>query len=131
MKSGMHFLDRMNNKVMAKFRKGSFILMRSTSNFSVPVPVHRYMIVRASSCGVGQGPNSSAPGARKPIGPMGPRVPIVRHRPRMHNKSALGIFLTCIPRSTGTVVAAPFRTCLIGSDGCCLCCACLDTRKGT
>lgn len=129
--SGMHFLDRMNKKVIGNFRKGSVILMRSTSKFSVPVPVHRYIIVSASSCGVGEGTTPTPSGTRKPTGPVGPRVPTIRHRPRAHNNSVLGIVLTFIPRSIGTVDDASFRTCLIGSDGCCLCCACLDTRKGT
>lgn len=128
--SGIHFLDRINKKVMGKFQKGSVMLIRSTSKFSVPVRVHRYIIVSASSCGVAQGTTPTPGGPRRPIGPMGPRVPMI-HSTRIQNNSILGIFLTCIPRSIGTVDDASFRTCLMGSDGCCLCCACRDTRKGT
>lgn len=155
-KSGIHFLDRIKNNIIAKFRKGGVILIRSTSNFSVPVPVGRYIIVRASSCGVPAPTTGTTTGGGqrrrrrlhaatattepstvrsrisrpRAIHLRGPRVSIC-HRPRVGNKSVLGIFLTFIPRSVGTIDAAPFRTCLIGSDGCCVCCACSDTRKGS
>lgn len=140
-KSGIHFLDRMKNNIIAKFRKGSVILMRSTSNFSVPVPVGRYIIVSASSCGVGHGPITPTPGRRITNTGTGKtsigihpsrrrsRHPIACHPTRQGKKSVLGIVLTFIPRSLGTVSTATFSTCLVGSDGFALCFACLATRN--
>ncbi len=142
MKSGIEFLDRINNNVIANFRKGSAILIHSRSKFSVPVLVHRYIIVSASSCGVtGMGAKArSGTGLAKRTPTAGSHhrcrsrrsghpVAFIPGPRRHHRNRGLGMFLTCIPIGPGRVDAATFRTCLIGSDGCCLRFLCVDTRN--
>lgn len=159
----MEFLDRINNKGITNFRNGGVILMRSRSNFRVPVPVGRIMIMRRSSCtvnGVVSTGVSTGRGTRRRTGARlrrsdedvgtvlgrrrgsisvgmrrcsttSHRVAFMGRVRRHANNGGLDTCLTFMPVSVGSMAGAHFRSCVIGSDGCCLHCACLMTRNGT